>query len=666
VARTEDELGEPPPESPGATADGAGVGVGAGVDPGPAPTQAGSPAHPPADDEVTPEILVAPTGSAPRAPTATPPPPRPRPMATPAAEPDRDQVDFTPVTTWLRTRRIIGPPRPRRPPPSILIPAAERTVGGEPVGGLGVGAGVGAGAGAGAGAGSSVVDRLLGDRRPQPAAPGEGLALPWQQLDWTPDAARRPIERDRLARILLVAATVGYVWLFAYWTMRNHDGYGTQAFDFGIYDQGLWLLSRFKRPFVTIMGRHLFGDHTSFILLPLVPVYWILPSAKVLLFTQAAALGGAAVPAFLLAREKLRSERLAALLACVYLLHPAIAFVNLEQFHPDAFEPILILFALWFMVRKRWVGFLICCAVVLLVKEDVALLIFPLGLYVAIRHDRRIGAIACIMSLTMLSAALWWILPMYNGVGSLNSWRVPFGGVGGLVKTFFLHPGEVVTYATEKPRTWYVWQMFTPVAFLPLLDLRLFAVMVAPLATNVLSTFYYQYDIHYHYGTMIVPMLVATTIFAVARARSMAGRQIMVGLVVACSLVTAYLWGPTPLGRHEAPIASPDGNSIPYLERANRIIPKDAVLSAFYGYVPHFDHRVEIYMFPNPFKASYWGTFKTEGQRLPQADRVEYILLPTILDPEPQAVLDQVRDQYDTVFEEGNVTLLRKKGVSPP
>src|SRR5205085_2753024 len=299
---------------------------------------------------------------------------------------------------------------------------------------------------------------------------------------------------------------------------------------------------------VTIMGRHLFGDHTSFILLPLVPVYWVLPSAKVLLFAQAAALGGAAVPTFLLAREKLRSEWLATGLACAYLLHPAVAFINLEQFHPDAFEPILIQFALWFMARKRWLGFLLCCGAALLVKEDVALLIFPLGLYVALRHDRRVGAVTCAMALVMISAALWWILPMYNGVGSLNSWRVPFGGIGGLVKTFILHPGEVITYATEKPRTWYVWQMFSGVAFLPLLDLRMLAVMVPALATNVLSTFLYQYDIHYHYGTMVVAMVIAGTIFAVARARSMAGRQVMVGMVVACSLVTAYLWGPTPLG----------------------------------------------------------------------------------------------------------------------
>ena len=167
---------------------------------------------------------------------------------------------------------------------------------------------------------------VAGERGPG----GTGTGCP------TPTAV--PILADTAARVVLVAATVAYIWLFSYWTIRHHDGYGTQAFDFGIYDQGLWLLSRFKSPFVTVMGRQLFGDHTSFILLPLVPVYWIFPSAKVLLFFQAAALGSAAVPTFLLAREKLRDERLAAAMAVVYLLHPAVAFVNLEQFHPDVFE----------------------------------------------------------------------------------------------------------------------------------------------------------------------------------------------------------------------------------------------------------------------------------------------------------------------------------------
>ncbi len=502
-----------------------------------------------------------------------------------------------------------------------------------------------------------------GSPEPPPAPREVTFKLRLPPWDWKPDADTRPIVADQRARLLLAGATVTYIWLFSYWTMRHYDGFGITAFDFGIYDQGLWLLSRFKEPFITIMGRHLFGDHTSFILLPLVPIYWIIPSGKVLLVAQAIALGSAAVPTFLLAREKLRNELLAAVLAVVYLLHPAVGHINLEQFHPDVFEVPLALFALWFMVRHRWTGYFVCVVGLLLVKEDVALLTVPLGIYVALRHDRRVGVITCQISLAAMAAALWFILPMYNGVGSLNSWRVPFGGPGGLVRTALFHPGRVLDYVLQDGRPWYIWQLFSPLAFLPVLAPRVLLIGLAPLAANVISTFAYQYDIRYHYGTLVVPVLVASTIYAIAKARSLAGRQVVVGLVAASTLVTAFWWGNTPVGRKEAAIASPSGQSVPHLKRAFALIPNDAVVSAHYSYVPHIDHREEIYMFPNPFAASYWGTFKQEGQRLPQADRVEYIVLPTVLDANPQAVFDRIRPEFDVVYEAGNVTLLRKKAA---
>lgn len=500
---------------------------------------------------------------------------------------------------------------------------------------------------------------------PAQGAPVAGVVtikLPLQHWDWAPDADSRPLVADGRARWVVAVATVAYIWLFSYWTTRHYDGFGTTAFDFAIFDQGVWLLSRFKEPFVTVTGRHLFGDHTSFILLPFVPIYWILPTGKVLLVAQAAALGSAAVPAFLLAREKLRNEMLAAVLAVVYLLHPAVGHINLEQFHPDVFEVPLALLALWFMVRHRWIGYFVCVVALLLVKEDVALLTFPLGIYVALRHDRRVGLVTCQLSLAAMALALWWILPMYNGVGSLNAWRVPFGGLAGLVLTAFGHPGRLLNYLLDDSRPWYLWQMLSPLAFLPLLAPRVLLIGLPALAANVLSTFSYQYDIRYHYGTLVLPVLVASTIFAISKARSPAGRQLAVGLVAASTLVTAYLWGPTPLGRQEASISSPGAPGVAHIENALTLIPDDAVVSARYNYVPHLSHREEIYSFPNPFSTSYYGTPEQQvGERLPQADRVEYIMVPTVLDPEPKAVLDRIRKDFEVVYEAGNVTLLKKK-----
>ena len=45
-------------------------------------------------------------------------------------------------------------------------------------------------------------------------------------------------------------------------------------------------MSRGQSPFVTLMGRNLFGDHSSFILVLLIPLYWVFSSTSILFVVQ--------------------------------------------------------------------------------------------------------------------------------------------------------------------------------------------------------------------------------------------------------------------------------------------------------------------------------------------------------------------------------------------
>ncbi len=184
---------------------------------------------------------------------------------------------------------------------------------------------------------------------------------------------------------------LAYTIYFSRLTIEIYRGYGQPGFDMGLYDQGVWLLSRFHTPFVTIMGRNLFGDHSSLILLFIVPLYWIYPSSCTLLVVQAAALALGALPVYLLARDRLGSTFLATILGGAFLLHPALQGGNLEQFHPECFLVPLIGFAIYAAVTWRPWLLVVTVVLCLLVKEDVALLIVPLGIWVAWRRDRALG-----------------------------------------------------------------------------------------------------------------------------------------------------------------------------------------------------------------------------------------------------------------------------------
>ena len=67
--------------------------------------------------------------------------------------------------------------------------------------------------------------------------------------------------------MFLAGALLGWTWWFTDRSLDIHHALGTATYDSALYDQGMWLLSRFEAPFVTLMGRNLFGDHTSFVLL---------------------------------------------------------------------------------------------------------------------------------------------------------------------------------------------------------------------------------------------------------------------------------------------------------------------------------------------------------------------------------------------------------------
>jgi hypothetical protein len=74
------------------------------------------------------------------------------------------------------------------------------------------------------------------------------------------------------------------------------------------------------------------------------------------------------------------------------------------------------------------------------------------------------------------------------------------------------------------------------------------------------------------------------------------------------------------------------------------------------------DHRREIYDFPVPFHAVYWAEFKQEGQRLPQADHVQYLILPPdIPDAQTKQIFDAVKADFVTVYRSPYVVVMKRR-----
>ena len=449
---------------------------------------------------------------------------------------------------------------------------------------------------------------------------------------------------------IIVAFTVYYGSL----TLDIHHGLGTAAYDSGLYDQGVWLLSRFRSPFVTTMGRNLLGDHTSFILLLLVPFYWFAPGAWILFWSQAAVIGLGAVPVYLYARETLRSSRIALFFGVAYLVHPAVLGALLENYHPDSFLGLFIPIALWAALSRRWGWYACAVAGALLVKEDVALVIVPLGLWVAARRDRRIGFVTAGAAVLTTVIAMFVVMRSLIGVPTRNAWRIPFGGPSGFLSAVFTRPRDVVSYFTSEGRPWYLVQMMFPMAFQFLRRPGVAVVSALVLFTNVLSTYWYQFHIEYHYSIVAVPALVFGTIWAISHLPSTGwrGRRVALIGVMAATGVSALLWSPIPFGRSFPSYWASDHPVAVAAREAVAEIPDSAVVAAHFRLAPHLAYRDEIYQFPTPFRAVLYGVgLELEGTRLTErAERVEFLVLQRELSQEASDDFAVIEDAFDEYF----------------
>ena len=440
-----------------------------------------------------------------------------------------------------------------------------------------------------------------------------------------------------------------YAAYFTSLTVRIHHALGTSAYDFGLYDQGIWLLSRGETPFVTLMGRNLFGDHASFILLLLVPLYWIFSSTATLLVVQSIVIAMGGIPVFLYTRRYLSSEAMGAAMVAVYLIHPAVSWTNLENYHPDSFLAVLVGLALYGALERKWRIFGFAVVLALLVKEDVALMLVPLGLWVALRRDIKRGLIVAGGSALAMFVLIVVVMKHFTGVTFRNSWRIPFGGFRGLLWTALRRPWKLVAYLAEGDRLFYLWQTLAPVGFVFIMAPEIVLTASLVLFTNIVSTFWYQYHIQYHYSLVVVPAVIIGTVYTIGRAPKHA-RSLLVSLVLASSLVTAYLWTPLPGGRAQITPWYVDHPSVAAAEELFVLIPDTAVISVYHPLTAQLGRRKYIYAFPNPFVRSLYGPdVFAVGDRLPQADDVEYVMLPTTLLGESAAVWEAERTRFDEV-----------------
>jgi uncharacterized membrane protein len=406
-------------------------------------------------------------------------------------------------------------------------------------------------------------------------------------------------QRSGLIAIALIAL---YFLVYSTLSVMRHESYHSFGFDLGVFDQAFWNTTQ-GRPFETTMGltpvpHSQLGDHFSPILWVLVPFYAAFPHPETLLITQTLALAFGAWPIYLLAKLKLPAGY-ALLWVAAYFLFLPLAFINLYDFHEIILAVVPLGFALYFLERgeRRW--FLVSLLVTLLVKEEMGLIAAGFGAYALLgKRDWKLGLGVLVGSMLAFFAILQVAIPYFGHGRSYSYVQGRYADVGGspigILTTLVTDPIRIVHTLLQPKKAYFVIAIFGPVLGLSWLAGWASLLVVPTLGYLLLSNYEPQYSFTAQDCAPLIPLVLGTSILALARLRESGWRPVMVGVLVS-SLVFSWAYGDMPFSRKFDPsIYSTQGRYALFVRELARIAP-DARVSAENGFSSHLSERRYIY-----------------------------------------------------------------------
>ncbi|MEE1651617.1 DUF2079 domain-containing protein [Brachybacterium sp. J144] len=327
-----------------------------------------------------------------------------------------------------------------------------------------------------------------------PIAPSAELAVEDRATRWT---------RRLVPVALALAATLVYGLLGS----QQFRTLVTHSWDLGIFTQLARAYGELRAPIVPIKGdgANLLGDHFHPILVLLAPVWWVWPSGEALLWTQAALLGGSAIPLTRLAIDRLGPVT-GSVAGGAAVFSFGLQSAAAVQFHEIAFAVPLLALSLTALLRGRTVAAILWAAPLVFVKEDLGLTVAVLGGIIALRaREHRWGGLGLTCwGVGWFVLSTFVILPLLNTAGQYD-YTDNLGS-----------PLDVL----GPPVKWVTVGMLLLSAGIIGARSPLILLMLPTLAWRFTGTVSFYWEWYWHYNAVLVPIALAALLDALGDRRT--------------------------------------------------------------------------------------------------------------------------------------------------
>ena len=500
----------------------------------------------------------------------------------------------------------------------------------------------------------------------EPAVTFDSLVERWDALvAWRKEQLdpRRHVIAHTIVAITIVIFCVAFIRL----AVINHRNFGTGHFDTGVFDQATHLLAHGKQ-FMSGRGLNVFGHHANFGLYLFAPFYWIGWGGPILLNSaMTVSLAFAAVPVYLIARDRTESVALAATIALAFLAHFSVSSTINEGFHPESMAVLPLFAAFLFAERAQWRWYAASLAYAVCWKEDISLFVAMLGVYLFFTRSRTVGLVTAFAGGIYFLVITSIVVPGFAGAGTTF-----YGGDYGTLGDSAL---EVAFNAAlfERDETFrllenngardYFFDLGQPYGWLSYLSPLWMLLSLPQFAANLLNIHGLAANPFAHYVSVPLVALTLGLIATFANRKNVLVRVGMALWMVVFALNTSVSRGYMPYSDNY----ETGGWQLYENERTLRmrgavgLIPSDAAVVATYNIAPHLTRRDDIYMWPNPYRREYWGI--GESPPLPDAGFVDYLVLDrAAMNEESQLLALEVVAEwgFGSIFEVGSVIVYQR------
>ncbi|MEO6509304.1 MAG: DUF2079 domain-containing protein [Patescibacteria group bacterium] len=312
--------------------------------------------------------------------------------------------------------------------------------------------------------------------------------------------------------ILLFGLLFAYLFIFIHNTLIRHWSFSTYYYDLGIMHQVLYntAYGRFFQltdPNATEQISRL-AIHFDPLMLIFTPFYWLFPHVETLLIGQTVLLASGAIPIFLLCKHLFKNFNavpagfIATFFSFLYLNYYPMQNTNISAFHAVVMVTPLFLWAAYFIETKRYKPALILLLLSMLGKENVALTVAMIGLYIAlIKKERVIG-----FGLAAFSAVLFLFIISYLIPSNRSDLHFAES-----YYTLDLQTNLLRLFSEES--FLYVYHLLQPVGFLSLFSPVYLLIAGPEWMLNILSKSTNMRDLQYHYTALLTPFIFISALF---------------------------------------------------------------------------------------------------------------------------------------------------------